>query len=145
MNVTEKRVVQVQEDIDVFFFNDSHGIFRNIPLRSQIVRADGSNELSRAAIKNIKVSESYIKIEDNDRSFSLHKLKEYTGKNSIEKRLIKALFENGDIISKESHEGSYTFYQKCQSLINSLNNSKKFIFDKDACSWGKIIIIVSIF
>jgi len=349
MNVTENRVVQVQEDIDVVFFNSSHGIFRNIPLKSKIVRADGSNELSRATIKNISVSETYtkttnsngdcvlkigspdkyingrhkysisynlylgndklknndefyfniigtqwpveiknasffikmpkefsadniglsigrygiagfdndaefysdgkyiqgvtkrqlnpnegitirvllpdnyfiknnnelnestlfiitlfgiiiltfiafiiwykygkdepvtpivnfyppkgrnsaevgvefrgeacekdivslifflasqgyIKIEDHERSFTLHKQKEYTGKNSIEKRLMNALFENGDMISKESLEISRTFYKSCKSMVKSLNNIKNFIFDKDACSWEKIVI-----
>lgn len=87
-------------------------------------------------------SKGYIKIENDNESFVLTKLKDYDGKNSIEKRLLNALFRNGNIITKEELEISRIFYKDCKAIIASINKIKGFIFDKNACSIEKIIIML---
>lgn len=87
-------------------------------------------------------SKGYLKIEDDGISFILTKLKEYDGKNSIEKRFLRALFKQGDTVTKEELELSREFYKECEVIISSLNKIKGFIFDKNACSIEKIAIMI---
>lgn len=87
-------------------------------------------------------SKGYLKIEDDDVSFVLTKVKDYDGKNSVEKRLFHALFKNGNTVTKEELEVSRAFYKDCEAIIASLNKIKGFIFDKNACSIEKIIIMI---
>lgn len=87
-------------------------------------------------------SKGYLKIEYDDVSFVLTKIKDYDGKNSVEKRLLFSLFRNGDTVTKEELEESKIFYKDCQAIIASLNKIKKFIFDKNACSIEKVIVMV---
>jgi len=55
--VNENNTFLITEYIEVNFSVYKHGIFRQIPLRNEIVREDGSRARNRAKITNIKVSE----------------------------------------------------------------------------------------
>lgn len=87
-------------------------------------------------------NKGYIEIEDDGVSFTLHKLREYDGKNSCERRLMSAIFKNSDIATAEDLQFSKSFYRNCEGIIKSLNNIKKFIFDKSANSPAKLSILL---
>lgn len=59
MDVTAKKEINITETIDVFFTSPSHGIYRRIPLKNQVVRADDSTYISYANIDNISVNNQY--------------------------------------------------------------------------------------
>ena len=87
-------------------------------------------------------NKGYIEIEDDGISFSIRKLKDYEGQNSYEKRLMSALFKNSDFVTLEDLQYSKSFYRNCVAIISSLNNIKKYIFDKTANSFEKLFILV---
>lgn len=87
-------------------------------------------------------NKGYIEIEDDGISFSIRKLKDYEGQNSYEKRLMSALFKNSDFVTLEDLQYSKSFYRNCVAIIFSLNNIKKYIFDKTANSFEKLFILV---
>ena len=55
--VNEDNSFDVTENINAYFNESRHGIYRTIPLENQVKRADGSSHTVKAKIKNIKVSE----------------------------------------------------------------------------------------
>lgn len=65
VNVAEDNVLRVTENIDVHFNEARHGIYRYIPLRNNIERADGSTAVTRAKINNIRCSDNYSKSTEN--------------------------------------------------------------------------------
>lgn len=87
-------------------------------------------------------NKGYLEIEDDGVSFTLHKLKDYDGKNSCERRLMSVLFKSSDTVTAEDLQSSRSFYRNCESLIAALNNIRKFIFDKNACSIEKILLLL---
>ena len=58
MVVNEDNSFDITEDIDVYFTEYKHGIFRKLPLRNNVVRNDGSTSSNRAKISNIEASEN---------------------------------------------------------------------------------------
>ncbi len=86
-------------------------------------------------------NKGYLEIEDDGVSYSLHKLKDYDGKNSCERRLMSVLFKTSDIVTAEDLQFSRSFYRNCESIIASLNNIRKFIFDKNANSPEKMVLL----
>lgn len=80
ININQYNEYVITEDIDVYFTNSSHGIFRRIPLVNNVVRSGGKRYTTRANIYNTYVSENYstnkngnnyvIKIGDPDRFVS---------------------------------------------------------------------------
>ena len=87
-------------------------------------------------------NKGYLEIEDDGISFSIRKLKDYDGQKAYEKRLMSALFKNSDIVTIEDLMFSKSFYRNCVAIISSLNNIKKYIFDKTANSFEKLFILV---
>ena len=59
INISEYNVFSIKEDITADFNKYKHGIFRKIPLKNSVVRADGSTYKNKAKISNIKVNEQY--------------------------------------------------------------------------------------
>lgn len=59
LNVNKDKTVNIDELINVDFAFKRHGIFRKIPTTNNIIRADGTNEVLKAKIKNIKVDNKY--------------------------------------------------------------------------------------
>lgn len=55
--VNEDNSFDVTENINAYFNESRHGIYRTIPLENQVKRADGSSHTVKAKIKNIKVNE----------------------------------------------------------------------------------------
>ncbi|MBQ8886233.1 MAG: DUF2207 domain-containing protein [Candidatus Gastranaerophilales bacterium] len=87
-------------------------------------------------------SKGYIRIDDSTpHSYSLHKIKEYDGTNTIERGLMDALFGGYNYVLKEDLERSTTFYEDCKKLKEKLDRIKFSIFEKNATSWEKITII----
>lgn len=79
MKVTKQNTYRIEETILVNFFSQSHGIYRDIPVESEIKRVDGSVNRIRAKIQNISCgSEEYeisregencrIKLGDEDKT-----------------------------------------------------------------------------
>lgn len=65
IDVSEDNVLSITEEIDVYFNEERHGIYRTIPTRNEVVRADGSTAVTRAKIRNISCSEDYEKSTEN--------------------------------------------------------------------------------
>ena len=59
LQVNEDRSVNITENIDVYFMQQSHGIFRKIPLHNKIVRQNGTSNSENARITDI-VSDNNI-------------------------------------------------------------------------------------
>lgn len=66
INVSENNIYSITENINAYFNEPRHGIFRTIPLRNQVVRADGSSYTNRARITNIKVNHEYQRSRENN-------------------------------------------------------------------------------
>lgn len=65
IDVSEDNVLSITEEIDVYFNEARHGIYRTIPKRNEVVRADGSTAVTRAKIRDIYCSEDYEKSTQN--------------------------------------------------------------------------------
>ena len=59
MQVANNKTITITETIDVFFTNSSHGIYRKIPTKNQVVRADDTTYTNYANIKNISVDNEF--------------------------------------------------------------------------------------
>ncbi len=59
MVVNENNTFEMTEVLDVTFNTTKHGIFRDIPLSNEIVRADGTVSKNKAQVTDIYVSDKY--------------------------------------------------------------------------------------
>lgn len=59
IKVSKENTFKIQEDISAYFNYPKHGIYRKIPIRNNVMRADGTMETNIAKITNIKVSDNY--------------------------------------------------------------------------------------
>ena len=59
MIVGKDNTFEITENITVNFNSERHGIYRKIPLRNSITRADGTKSNNRAKITDINISEEY--------------------------------------------------------------------------------------
>ena len=59
IKVNEDNSYSIAEDITANFNVQKHGIYRDIPLNSEVVRADGSKDTIYAKIKNLSVDAPY--------------------------------------------------------------------------------------
>lgn len=59
INVTEDNILQVTENIDANFNQPRHGIYRNIPIKNSVQRADGTTGTTRAKISHVRCSDNY--------------------------------------------------------------------------------------
>lgn len=59
IEVSEDNVLNITENISVFFNEYSHGIYRYIPVSNKVVREDGTSGKTSAKIKDIKISDIY--------------------------------------------------------------------------------------
>lgn len=57
--VNENNTFDITETITAYFNSPRHGIYRNIPLKNDIVRLNGSITKNRAKISNISINEEY--------------------------------------------------------------------------------------
>jgi len=57
--VNENNTFDIIENISVYFNTNQHGIIRNIPLKNEIQREDGTISKNTAKIENIDVNEKY--------------------------------------------------------------------------------------
>ncbi|MBQ8886569.1 MAG: DUF2207 domain-containing protein [Candidatus Gastranaerophilales bacterium] len=87
-------------------------------------------------------NKGYLEIEDDGVSYTLNKLKDYDGKNPYERRLMIALFSKSDTVTIEELQYSNEFYKQCTAIVNALNKIKNHLFDKNANSIEKMIILV---
>lgn len=71
VNVLQNNTLQVTEDIDAYFNNERHGIFRYIPVENYIKRSDGSADKVSAKVKHIRVSEKYDGYYDDNNNYVL--------------------------------------------------------------------------
>lgn len=65
-NVDSKQNIKIIEDIDVFFTNPSHGIFRKIPAVNNVIRSNGKSSKTFANISKVSVSENYTTERQNN-------------------------------------------------------------------------------
>ena len=114
MEVTEDRVVKINENIDVVFNKRSHGIFRNIPFTQEIKRADGSKKLVKSKIKNICVSEQYKTSIDSN-------------KGDI---VLKIGNPNSYVTGEHSYSISYDYY------IGNYSPNDEFYFNIIGTQWS---------
>ncbi len=65
IDVAEDNVLNIEENISVFFNSAQHGIYRQIPLKNYIEREDGSTDTIRAKVKNLSLNEEYVTYKEN--------------------------------------------------------------------------------
>ena len=85
-------------------------------------------------------NKGYLKISDSMYGFEIEKIKNYNGKNHIEKAFMDALLPSQKI-SQIDLSISRTFYRKCQAIINNINKARDKIFVKDSISPGLIFLM----
>lgn len=89
-------------------------------------------------------SKGYLKIDGSNSFFSFTKLKEYDGKNKVEKKLMGAIFSHKkDFVTKKNLEVSTTFYKECEKCIDMLNENKRKLFFENSCSLDKMFVMFS--
>jgi len=66
VKVGKNNVLSVTENLDVYFNEYKHGIKRNIPLKNEVVRLDGSTSIVRAKVSNVNVNSRFSKSNEND-------------------------------------------------------------------------------
>ena len=98
-------------------------------------------------------NKGYIKIEEDEsdfaliKSFELHKVKEYKGKNNKERLIFENLFKNKDIVTPEDLDNN--FYSAVTSVLEDLNDQENQgrIFENTTNQTFALIIftVISIF
>ena len=66
LNVGFDNSYKINEKIDTFFTNSSHGIFRTIPMVNYVKQASGKNYKTKAKISDVYVSEQYSASYENN-------------------------------------------------------------------------------
>ncbi len=88
-------------------------------------------------------SKGYLAIEDKMYTITLKKLKDYTGKNLVERELMNSLFKDRDPVSEEDLRRNAYFSGVATSLEADLSKRiKDKIFDKNACTPGKVLLLL---
>ena len=64
-------------------------------------------------------NKGYIKIENSEKDFVLHKLKEYEEPTCTEEELFNSIFNSKDIVTKKDLETSSLFYLTCRKILSS--------------------------
>lgn len=59
VQVSQDNVYHIQEEIQVFFEDMRHGIYRDIPISYTVSREDGTSNRVRAKVKNVSCSDPY--------------------------------------------------------------------------------------
>ena len=59
IKVNENNTFDITENITTFFNIPKHGIYRNIPLKNEIIRLDGTKTKNRARVTNVDVNDNY--------------------------------------------------------------------------------------
>lgn len=65
ITVNEDNTLDIVETITAYFNQYKHGIFRTLPFKNTVIRADGTETNNRAGISNIYVSDKYTKSKEN--------------------------------------------------------------------------------
>ena len=65
MIVNENNTFDVTETITAHYKANKHGIIRNIPLRNEIVRLDGTTSINKAKVTNVSVNSKYTTYKEN--------------------------------------------------------------------------------
>lgn len=79
-------------------------------------------------------NKGYLKIYDGNEDFTLTKIKNYDGKNTSERALMKALFSKKDVVTGRELAVSKTFYKDCQEIQDGLHALRDKIFEKESLS-----------
>ena len=97
---------------------------------------EGANEKDIVSLIIYLASKGYLKIESEPASlaFTINKLKEYDGKNTIESQLMDSLFENNSTIHSSELTYSKSFYNSCANMIKQLDNNCKKLYEKESLS-----------
>ncbi|MDE7390038.1 MAG: DUF2207 domain-containing protein, partial [Lachnospiraceae bacterium] len=66
INVNEDNTFDITENINVYFNQARHGIYREIPLVNTVYRIDGTVSKNRAKVSNVSVSEQSSKSKTSD-------------------------------------------------------------------------------
>ncbi len=104
-------------------------------VESEIVLKEKASEKSITALLIELAGKGYIQIKEmaEQSDFEIIKVKDYDGKNSIEKIFLKNLFENGqNSTSLMELQVSKTFYSSCQKLIDAANERRVLFLDKNS-------------
>ena len=84
MQVAKNKSITITETIDVYFTNSAHGIYRKIPTKQLVVRADDSTYTNYPDIKNISVNEQYTtKYQNNNLIIKIGSLTKMHNKHII--------------------------------------------------------------
>ena len=65
IQVNEDNTLNITETIVANFKEQRHGIYRKIPLKNEVTRADGSKNTVRAKVRNVTVDERYEEYKEN--------------------------------------------------------------------------------
>ena len=103
MNVQENNVFDITETITAYFFIPKHGIYRKIPKRNEIVRANGFKSKNNAKITDVYVNNNFKINEENDYKNIIigDASKEFTGEQTY---VIKYKYDIGEDPIKDGDE-----------------------------------------
>lgn len=140
IDVNEDNSYDIEENIDVYFNENRHGIIRNIPYKNTVKREDGSESTNSVKITNISVSEGYSKsyVNNNVRLQIGSSDETITGAHSY---TIKYKYNLGRDPLKDSDEFYYNIIGTSwdcpiSNVSFTINMPKKFDKDKLGFSTG---------
>ena len=119
-------------------------------LEAEVFFKETATSSGIAALMIELVSKGYIEIEEKNNDFTLKKIKNFEAgedEYNLEQKFLNALFQNGDIVTKNELKTSESFYEEC-GYINSLAESRILAQsnEKSSINFGKKIkILLSIF
>ncbi len=121
MIVNEDNTFDITENIIAYFNVAKHGIYRKIPLKNSVTRADGTKSNNRAKITDISVSENYTV--SNENGYKVIKI--------------------GDVNQTFTGKHSYTIKYKYNIGKDPLKNADELYFNLIGDQWDTSISNVS--
>ncbi len=124
IQVGEDNVLTVSEQILVNFDIPSHGIYRYIPTKQQIIRQDGSSSNRKSVVSGIAVE--YYRVANSD-----VKYKHYDITNEFDKKVIVIGSQDIELSGMFTYNISYTY----DLGIDLLDGADEFYFNLVGLGW----------
>lgn len=87
--------------------------------------------------------QGYLKIENRQKSFTLHKLREYDGPDNVAGKLFEELFYGGRTSrTKSDLSNSKRFYKECKTMIKAANSRKGRFFTPASLSKMNVFLMI---
>lgn len=71
IQVSDQNIYTIQETIKVYFYTSRHGIYRNIPIKNQVIRADGSTAKIFASVRDVSCGSDEFSVSRNNGNYRI--------------------------------------------------------------------------